>query len=126
MVFPSGTESPRPALRAIDLALEADSLVILYAPDQTLERRRYLLQPAITTIGRSKDNDIVLDHESVSRRHARLERRADGLWLKGESSNGTLVSGKPVREQRLRLHDRIGVGEFLLVLSATHIPYEMR
>jgi diguanylate cyclase (GGDEF)-like protein len=105
--------------------LEPDSVVVLYAPDERLERRRYPLGPAVTTVGRRDDNDIVFDHESISRRHARLERRADGFWLVDESTNGTLVNGNLVREGRLRLHDRIMIGKVLVVLSRSGVPYEI-
>lgn len=121
MVFPLGVsaEAPRPE------RLEPDSVVVLYAPDERLERRRHPLGPAVTTVGRRGENDIVFDHASISRRHARFERRADGFWLVDESTNGTLVNGEPVREGRLRLHDRILIGKVLLVLSRSDIPFEI-
>jgi diguanylate cyclase (GGDEF)-like protein len=127
MIFPSreSAEVPRPERPEAARWLEPDSVVVLYAPDERLERRRYPLGPAVTTVGRRGDNDIVFDHESISRRHARLERRADGVWLVDESTNGTLVNGDPVREGRLRLHDRIMIGKVLVVLSRSNVPFEI-
>ena len=55
------------------------------------------------TIGRDPTNDLVLDSPIVSRRHAELEVRADGVWLRDiQSANGTAVNGRPSTEQALR------------------------
>ena len=54
-----------------------------------------LVKP-ITTIGRSPDNDIVLDDASVSRHHARVVRTAEGFHLEDLNSfNGTTVGRAP-------------------------------
>lgn len=62
-------------------------------------------------IGRLADSDIVLTDANVSRHHAAMQRRADGWWLVDlESTNGTMLNGKPVTEARLRDGDVIFVG----------------
>ncbi len=50
------------------------------------------------TIGRSNDNDIVLNDFSVSRRHATLRRENDA-WViyDNQSTNGVRVKEKPFR-----------------------------
>ena len=52
----------------------------------------------IVSVGRSRDNDVVIPDHSVSRRHAFLKREANGAFvvLDAGSSNGTSVNGKPV------------------------------
>lgn len=47
----------------------------------------------VITIGRHDDNDICLNNDTfVSRHHARICCRADGLWLEDcDSTNGTYV-----------------------------------
>ena len=49
----------------------------------------------VITIGKSPDNDCVIDDSQVSRHHARLTRDADGYWLLEDlnSLNGTFVNG---------------------------------
>jgi pSer/pThr/pTyr-binding forkhead associated (FHA) protein len=63
---------------------------------------------AVVTIGRSLDNDIVLDDEHVSRCHAQLRRRYGQYVLYDlGSGGGTTVNGRPVREAPLRHGDVI-------------------
>jgi diguanylate cyclase (GGDEF)-like protein len=66
---------------------------------------------AALTIGRSSSCDIVLDVDSVSRQHARLEERDGAMWVTDlGSTNGTFVDDAAVRERPLRDGDRIRVG----------------
>ena len=52
------------------------------------------LSLGITTIGRATFNDIVVDHEGVSRLHARIQADSAGYWILDlGSSNGTYVNG---------------------------------
>jgi pSer/pThr/pTyr-binding forkhead associated (FHA) protein len=64
------------------------------------------------TLGRAPDCDVVLDDRGASRRHARIERAADGGWLLVDlgSKNGTRVNGVAIRSARLREGDRIELG----------------
>lgn len=66
-------------------------------------------------VGRHHGCDVILDHPTVSRRHARLVFR-DGSWLIQdlESTNGILVNGAPVRRCALRPGDSLVLGEALL------------
>ncbi|MCP3145298.1 FHA domain-containing protein [Pyxidicoccus xibeiensis] len=70
-------------------------------------------------IGRTSENDLVLQDHGVSRRHARIVERG-GLYFAEDvgSSNGTALNGtKLPGEQQLRDGDRITVGpvEFTFV-----------
>jgi len=91
-----------------------ECLVVIYAPSPKDLGRRYLLGLPRVAIGRGRDNDIVLASDSVSRRHARLERRPDGIYLIDlDSTNGTFVNEEPqrVRERRLRRGDQFSIGD---------------
>ncbi len=63
-------------------------------------------------VGRSADNDIPLDDDFASARHARLEPRRDGVWVSDAgSTNGTYVNGtKLAKPRRLKPGDVIRVG----------------
>ena len=91
-----------------------ECLVVIYAPSPTELGRRYVLGLPTVAIGRGRDNDIVLPSDCVSRRHARLEQRPDGLYLLDlDSTNGTFVNEEPnrVRERRLRRGDQFSIGD---------------
>lgn len=63
----------------------------------TAQGQRHALKLGINTVGRSPDNDIVLDDGSMSRRHAELQW--DGqlcLVVDLGSTNGTFVDGRQV------------------------------
>jgi pSer/pThr/pTyr-binding forkhead associated (FHA) protein len=68
--------------------------------------RRMPLSEAVVTVGRSLDNDIVLDDEHVSRKHAQLRRRYGQYVLYDSSSSGaTTVNGHPAEGTPLRHGD---------------------
>ena len=62
-------------------------------------------------IGRSRECDLVLDDQNVSRRHAEL-RREDGGWAVVDlgSTNGIKLNGKRSRGGRLNPGDEITLG----------------
>ncbi|MBC9956113.1 FHA domain-containing protein [Yimella sp. cx-51] len=63
------------------------------------------------TIGRGRDNSIVLDDMLVSRKHLRITADDQGLLLEDLGSrNGTYVNGRRVETSHLQEGDRIGVG----------------
>jgi hypothetical protein len=68
--------------------------------------RRMPISEAVITVGRSLDNDIILDDRRVSRRHAQLRRRYGQYVVYDlDSSGGTTVNGKPIREAVLEPGD---------------------
>jgi len=70
--------------------------------------RRMSITEAVVTIGRSLDNDIILDDKRVSRRHAQMRRRYGQYVLYDlDSTGGTTVNGRPIREAPLRPGDVI-------------------
>jgi len=70
------------------------------------------------SIGRTSDNDIVLDNRGVSRRHARIEFvGGDAILVDNESLNGTFVNKRKVNEEKLRDNDTITIGKYDLLFS---------
>ncbi|MFZ4984011.1 MAG: PrsW family glutamic-type intramembrane protease [Blastocatellia bacterium] len=67
------------------------------------EKIAYILDQSQIDVGRTLNNEFVIDHESVSKRHARIVNREDGYLLTDlASSNGTFVEGRRVTEARLQ------------------------
>lgn len=75
---------------------------------------------AATVIGRDTETGIRLDgDEFASSRHARIDPRADGVWVEDLSStNGTFVNGERVTAERLEPGDVVRVGQTELRLEA--------
>jgi hypothetical protein len=66
------------------------------------ERIAYILNEAEVSVGRTLNNSFVIEHPSVSKNHARLIAVEDEYTLLDlQSSNGTFVNGKRVKETRL-------------------------
>ena len=62
--------------------------------------------------------DIVLDDRNVSRRHAEIRRRGPVVVLVDlDSTNGTIVNGRRVREHPLADGDRITLGNSRLTFE---------
>ena len=61
---------------------------------------------------------MVLSDSNVSRRHAELRRKGDGIFVTDlGSTNGTRVNGVPIREQLLASGDEISVGSTRLIFE---------
>ncbi len=74
----------------------------------------------IISIGRSDDNDVVLNHSSISRRHATIEKKSQDEFIISDqnSTNGTYINGKRLNgSQRISKNDIIIIGRFQLSLS---------
>lgn len=88
-------------------------LVVMYGPDLG---RRVALEGTTFTIGRSSQNDLCIDHESVSRDHARILYR-DGAHCIEDlgATNGTYVNDVAVTAPVTLTHGmQIRVGSSIL------------
>lgn len=81
---------------------------------------------SIYSLGRAKENDIILNDRRVSRKHARIEPAGNGFTLidgyieNGElkrSVNHVFVNGSPTLERVLQSGDIIVIGETSLAFS---------
>ena len=67
------------------------------------------------SIGRSPDAGVFLDDVTVSRNHALLVRRRDGLYIDDLGSlNGTYVNRRRIESHQLADGDEIQVGKYKL------------
>jgi adenylate cyclase len=70
------------------------------------------------TVGRTEGNDLVLNHPSVSRRHARFDPRDEQWWIVDlKSTNGVKVNGNLVAEAQVNPGDKILIGSVQLELK---------
>ena len=66
-------------------------------------------------IGRSPDAEVFLDDVTVSRNHALLVRRRDGLYIDDLGSlNGTYVNRRRIESHKLTDGDELQIGKYKL------------
>lgn len=88
--------------------------MLIHPPGPNLGRR-YVLDRTFINIGRESTNDIVLDRDSVSRRHARIAlRNGERVLVDLGSTNGTYVNDRQIEEHRLGSGDQLKVGNSIL------------
>jgi pSer/pThr/pTyr-binding forkhead associated (FHA) protein len=74
---------------------------------------RFLINSPETTIGRSSDNDVVLDDVTVSRKHANIRRAGERFELIDLGSlNGTYVNNNSIARATLSSGDEVQFGKF--------------
>ncbi|HMJ14460.1 MAG TPA: GGDEF domain-containing protein [Polyangiaceae bacterium] len=101
---------------AIEESTGNDCLVVIYTKEPGLLGKRFVLDRNPLRVGRGADNHIVLEGDSVSRRHAHFERRANAWYVVDDgSTNGTYVNEEQIaRDALLSNSDRIKVGPTIL------------
>jgi len=80
--------------------------------------QKFFFDKDVFSIGRAKDNDIVIETLSVSRNHARIQRQGDHYVLADlQSANGTHVNGVKVSRVEIMDDDVISIGKHKLYFS---------
>jgi len=63
------------------------------------------------SVGRSEENDIIIQDPNVSRKHAQLSRLENGFVVEDlGSTNGTLLDGAPIDRERIESGDKLTFG----------------
>jgi len=88
--------------------------------------RKYRINWHLVTLGFGDDNSIVIDDNTVSPRHAKIERDGTKFILYDlMSENGTFLNGrKLLRPKELNDFDEIGVGRTRLIFRKSASTYE--
>lgn len=125
-VAPSGNgakREPTAVIRVADMAAEAAARPVQEIPPEQTPRlvctstehggREFVVDKTVIRMGRTdEDNEIAVDHRSVSRNHAKLARGEDGLWsvIDLQSANGVRVNGEAYGVAPLRYGDTLELG----------------
>ena len=77
---------------------------------------RFLLQQGKNNVGRSRDNDVVLDDSSVSRRHVVIDVAENGATIADMGSrNGTKINGQKIQQATSLTHKtKVKIGVYYL------------
>jgi len=78
----------------------------------------YDLKPGRSSIGRSADNDIVIENPLVSNQHARVNYDGNCFLTDLRSSNGTFLNGKKI------LHVKLNDGDIINFAGVHAIFYQ--
>ena len=84
--------------------------------------REYPIEQGEITIGRKADNMILLDHLTISSHHCRILRSGDSCVLQDlDSTNGTRVNSRDVKESALHHKDLIQLGSIEFLFDAPEL-----
>ncbi len=99
-----------------------DCLVVIYTKEPSLLGKRFVLETTPMRIGRGAENHIVLEGDSVSRRHAHFEQRRDRWFCVDDgSTNGTYVNDELIApEIACSNGDRVKVGPTIFKYLSGH------
>jgi pSer/pThr/pTyr-binding forkhead associated (FHA) protein len=87
--------------------------------------RRYELAARTVTLGRSQENDLVVEDPAISRRHLIFRQEPDGVSVEDcGSRNGTLYNGAPLTRAVLSHGSELQTGECLIRFFGAVTPAE--
>jgi ABC transport system ATP-binding/permease protein len=104
-----------------------DSRLLLY---RAARRRPVVLKDVelnrpVITLGRAPDNNVPLNHPTVSQYHAEIRKNGETFELVDkDSTNGVFVNGARVKKQVLRERDRISLGAIQLIFDGSSIAHQ--
>jgi len=91
------------------------ALVVVHSADREAQGKRYPLGEEDVTLGRDATNTIVVGSDQASRRHARIFLSGGAHVLVDlDSTNGTYLNSKIVKEQTLRHGDVLRIASTVL------------
>lgn len=122
-------ESPAPSagVPAKTSARPAELCIPVLRITTTAGTQEIRLSKDSATMGRNKENDIVVDDPSVSRVHARIDKTPDGYVICDlNSTNGLTFKSELITSKLLEHGDQISIaGNVLLTYAAPQIePYQ--
>jgi hypothetical protein len=106
-----------------DVVVELDELPavagVLIVRSGSQAGMRIVLDKEQLQLGRHPDSDVVFDDITVSRRHAEVERVADGYIVRDMGSlNGTYLNQERVEWSPMVSGDELQIGKFRMVFLA--------
>ena len=98
---------PQPAQKA--------TLLVVHSAERQEQGKRYPVGEEDLTLGREAGNTIVIGSDQASRRHARIYASGGGhVLLDLDSTNGTFLNSRLVKEEPLRHGDVLRIATTVL------------
>ena len=102
-------------LEAIDPEITAESATLVIRSGGGRAGETFVIDGDQARIGRSPEAEVFLDDVTVSRNHALLVRRRDGVYIDDLGSlNGTYVNRRRIESHKLQDGDELQVGKYKL------------
>jgi tetratricopeptide (TPR) repeat protein len=123
-------------IRLSDLKREAAEVPVVDVPEALRPKlvgisgkyrgEELVLDRSPIRLGRSEENDLQIDHPSISRRHVKLHLD-NGIWkvMDAESRNGVRVNGEPYAQIGLRHGDTLEVGHLRFAFAEAGKPFQL-
>ncbi|MEA2474168.1 MAG: hypothetical protein QOE06_2083 [Thermoleophilaceae bacterium] len=106
-------------IQAVDPEVVADEATLVIRSGGGRSGETFPVDTERMRIGRSPDAEIFLDDVTVSRNHAMLVRRRDGLHIDDLGSlNGTYVNRRRIESHKLVDGDELQIGKYKLTYLA--------
>ena len=103
--------SPAAAVAAVSTSLPPEERSRLVCLSDAFEGSEFELVASSITIGRGAECDVVIDHSSVSKQHARVKTEGGATLIEDlGSANGILVNGAPEASATLHSGDIVELG----------------
>ncbi len=101
-------------IQAVDIPLEEAPRIVVLTGD--LKGREFACIRSVLTVGRDFENDIAIDHRSLSRNHCKFIRTPKGEWKVVDlgSANGVQVNGERYSVGTLTTGDTVLIGRIKL------------
>jgi ABC transport system ATP-binding/permease protein len=100
------------------------SLIFRTGLEPELKVEKIDLTKDLVTIGRDPDNDVSINHPTVSKKHAQIAKEGGRVYLKDlGSTNGTFVNGIKIKKHPLQELDRIVIGPLELHFSGASLSH---
>jgi|SRR5579862_929073 len=97
------------------LAAVKDESALVIRTGAGRQGERFTLVGDRVSIGRAPQSDVFLDDVTVSREHALIERRPEGVVISDQGSlNGTYVNRERIERTRLADGDELQIGKYRL------------
>ncbi len=114
----------KPAGDSNRMLIQKCRLVVVSGP---LTGREFIVSNEAITLGSGKNNDLVIDDVTVSRRHCEIELTSDGYAIRDVgSTNGTYVQGVRIQSAFLGTGTEFQLGGTRLVFCPTQETCEYR
>ena len=105
----------QPTVRAAADLGQQEAPARLVVVSSNFAGQEFVLDKAAVVIGRTDENDVVINHRSISRHHAKIVREGGHYHIVDlQSANGVRVNGEEYGKVELRKGDHVDLGHVRL------------